>query len=51
MGFWAVTAMARVQFLVGELRSHKPCSAAKKKKKERKEGREGGRKEGRKTYV
>ena len=30
LGFWAFTAMARVQSLVGELRSHKPCGAAKK---------------------
>ena len=31
LGLRAFTAVAQVQSLVGELRSHKPCSAAKKK--------------------
>ena len=30
--FWAFTAVARVQSLVRELRSHKPRGVAKKKK-------------------
>ena len=30
-GLWAFMSMARVQSLVGELRSHKPCGMAKKK--------------------
>ena len=30
LGLRAFTAVAQVQSLVGELRSHKPCSAAKK---------------------
>lgn len=29
LGFWAFTAMARIQSLVSELRSSKPCSFAK----------------------
>ena len=33
LGFQAFTAVAQVQFLVGELRSCKPCGVAKKKKK------------------
>ena len=33
MGFWTFIATAQVQSLVQELRSHKPCSAGKKKKK------------------
>ena len=33
LGLGAFTAVAQVQSLVGELRSHKPCGAAKKKKK------------------
>ena len=32
----AFTAAARVQYLVGELRSHKPRSVAKKKKRRQK---------------
>ena len=31
LGFWAFTAVAWVQSLVGELRSHKSCGVAKKK--------------------
>ena len=34
VGFWAFTTMAWAQSLVGELKSCKPHSAAKKKKKE-----------------
>ena len=33
LGFWTFIATAQVQSLVQELRSHKPCSAGKKKKK------------------
>ena len=38
LGFGAFIAVAGVQFLVEELRSHKPCSTAKKKKKKKKIG-------------
>ena len=34
LGLGTFTAVARAQSLVGELRSHKPCDMAKKKKKE-----------------
>lgn len=29
LGFWTFTAMARIQSLVSELKSSKPCSSAK----------------------
>ena len=38
LGLGAFTAVAWVQSLVGELRSYKLCSAAKKKKKEKSGG-------------
>ena len=31
LGFWAFTAMAQAQSLVGEVRSHKLCRVAKNK--------------------
>ena len=37
LGLCSFTTIAQVQFLVGELKSHKPLGAAKRKKKRKKE--------------
>ena len=45
LGLCAFTALDQVQFLVRKLRSPKPCSGAKKKRKKENEWmREGGKK-------
>ena len=45
LGLGAFTAVAQVQSLVGELRSHKPCIGGGVGGVAGEEGREGGRKE------